>query len=182
MCLSKLFSELIRIISMGFKSNIFYGQSGNQNQNKTEQIKLHIKNIWGVILWGSSLFQSTLYSITFSPSCQRSIWSLTPTAAQNFLSSLFTNLISNSSVLLDPVLSHIAWSFLCPAKPFQILPSSAWQFYHRAQQIERSSHWPLHHRWILSWDLTYFSYQTVKQCHSLTFSLFSCLFYNFLEQ
>lgn len=112
--LSKLFSEHLWIINMILKSSLIYRQSANQNQNKTEQARLQFNNIWGVILWGSDLFQSALNSVTFTPSCWRSIWSLTPTAAQNFLSSLFTSLISNSSAPLDPVQSHIPWSFLCP--------------------------------------------------------------------
>lgn len=112
--LSQLFSKHLWITNMSLRSRLIYGQSDNQNQNKPEQTRLQLRNIWGVILWGSGLFHSALNSVTFTPSCRRSIWSLTPTPAQNFWSSLFTSLISNSSALLDPVQSHIPWSFLCP--------------------------------------------------------------------
>lgn len=86
----------------------------NQNQNKSAHTRLQFKNIWGVIFWDSGLFQSTLNSVTFVLSCWGWIWSLTSTAAQNILSSLFASLISNINAPLDPVQPHMPWSFLCP--------------------------------------------------------------------
>ena len=58
--LSKLFSECLWIINIFLKSSLTYEQSGNQQQNKTEQTRLQFKNIWDVTLWGSGLFQSAL--------------------------------------------------------------------------------------------------------------------------